>query len=54
VTGGILTVIGPGGLSLGDARLAASAGAAPGWITWQALLSGTFAAFALAASTARH
>ena len=44
-----LSVIRPGGLGLGDAKLAASGGAALGWISWQALLSGTIAAFALAA-----
>ena len=33
----------------GDTKLAASVGAALGWISWQALLTGTFAAFALAA-----
>lgn len=43
-----LAVIRPGGLGLGDAKLAASGGAALGWISWQALLSGTFATFALA------
>jgi leader peptidase (prepilin peptidase)/N-methyltransferase len=44
----VLTAIRPGGLGLGDAKLAASAGTVLGWISWQALLSGTFAAFALA------
>jgi leader peptidase (prepilin peptidase) / N-methyltransferase len=45
----ILSVIRPGGLGQGDAKLAASAGVVLGWISWQALLTGTFAAFALAA-----
>jgi leader peptidase (prepilin peptidase) / N-methyltransferase len=36
-------------MGLGDAKIAASIGAAPGWTGWQALLTGTFATFALAA-----
>ena len=44
-----LCLIRPGEMGLGDAKLAAVAGLALGWISWQALLSGTFTAFALAA-----
>jgi leader peptidase (prepilin peptidase) / N-methyltransferase len=44
-----LSVIRPGDMGLGDAKLAASVGAVLAWIGWQALLTGTFAAFALAA-----
>lgn len=44
-----LSVIRPGGMGLGDAKLAASVGAALAWTSWQALLTGTFTAFALAA-----
>ena len=44
-----LAVIRPGGMGLGDAKLAASVGAALAWTGWQALLTGTFIGFALAA-----
>ena len=44
-----LSVIRPGDMGLGDAKLAASAGAALGWTSWQVLVSGTVIAFALAA-----
>jgi leader peptidase (prepilin peptidase)/N-methyltransferase len=44
-----LMVIRPGGMGLGDVKLAASAGAALTWASWQALLAGTFLAFVLAA-----
>jgi leader peptidase (prepilin peptidase)/N-methyltransferase len=44
-----LSVIPGGGMGLGDAKLATSAGTALGWTGWQALLTGTFTAFALAA-----
>ncbi len=44
----VLSVIRLASMGFGDAKLAASTGAALGWISWQALVSGTFAAFALA------
>jgi leader peptidase (prepilin peptidase)/N-methyltransferase len=44
-----LSLIRPGGMGLGDAKLAASAGTVLAWISWQAVLTGTFIAFALAA-----
>ena len=44
-----LMVIRPGGMFLGDVKLAASVGAALAWVSWQALLAGTFAAFVLSA-----
>jgi leader peptidase (prepilin peptidase)/N-methyltransferase len=44
-----LSVIPAGGMGLGDAKLAASVGTALAWTGWQALLTGTFTAFALAA-----
>jgi leader peptidase (prepilin peptidase) / N-methyltransferase len=45
----ILCLIRPGEMGLGDAKLAASIGLALGWTSWQALIVGTFAGFALAA-----
>jgi len=44
-----LSVFRPGGMGLGDAKLAVSVGAVLAWISWQAVLVGTFIAFALAA-----
>lgn len=44
-----LCLIRPGQMGLGDAKLAASIGLVLGWTSWQALLTGTFAGFALAA-----
>ena len=44
-----LWLIRPDGMGLGDAKLAASIGLVLGWTSWQALLTGTFAGFALAA-----
>ncbi|MFJ4688035.1 prepilin peptidase [Streptomyces sp. NPDC088789] len=42
----VLHLINPSGLGFGDVKLALGAGAALGWYGWQALLLGTFAAFA--------
>src|SRR5262249_47971696 len=44
-----LCLIRPGEMGLGDAKIAASIGLVLGWTSWQALLVGTFAGFALAA-----
>lgn len=45
----LLWLIRPGGMGLGDVKLAASVGLALAWISWQALFAGTFLAFVLAA-----
>jgi leader peptidase (prepilin peptidase) / N-methyltransferase len=45
----VLCLIRPGEMGLGDVKLAASIGLVLGWTSWQALLVGTFAGFALAA-----
>lgn len=44
-----LRLIRPREMGLGDAKLAASIGLVLGWTSWQALLTGTFTGFALAA-----
>jgi leader peptidase (prepilin peptidase)/N-methyltransferase len=44
-----LCLIRPGEMGLGDAKIAATIGLVLGWTSWQALLVGTFAGFALAA-----
>jgi leader peptidase (prepilin peptidase) / N-methyltransferase len=44
----LLWLIRPGGMGLGDVKLAASVGLVLAWIGWQALITGTFLAFVLA------
>jgi len=44
-------LIRPSGMGLGDVKIAASIGLVLGWTSWQALLTGTFAGFALAWQT---
>lgn len=45
-----IAAIRPGAMGFGDAKLAASTGLVLGWTSWQALFTGTFAGFALAAA----
>ena len=45
----VLCLIRPGEMGLGDAKVAASIGLVLGWTSWQALVIGTFAGFAVAA-----
>jgi leader peptidase (prepilin peptidase)/N-methyltransferase len=46
----LLFVIRPSGMGLGDVKLAVSIGAGLGWLGWQALITGTFLTFVLAAA----
>lgn len=45
----LLAAVRPGGMGLGDVKLAASVGAALAWLSWPAVFAGTLAAFLLAA-----
>jgi leader peptidase (prepilin peptidase) / N-methyltransferase len=45
-----ITLIWPGGIGFGDVKLAASVGAALGWLGWRPVLDGTFWAFFLGAA----
>jgi leader peptidase (prepilin peptidase) / N-methyltransferase len=46
----LLCVIRPGGMGLGDVKLAVSTGLVLGWVSWQALFTGTLTTFVLAAA----
>jgi leader peptidase (prepilin peptidase)/N-methyltransferase len=46
----LLWLIRPGGLGLGDVKLAVSVGLVLAWISWQALIAGTFLTFLLASA----
>jgi leader peptidase (prepilin peptidase)/N-methyltransferase len=46
----LLWLIRPGGLGLGDVKLAVSIGLVLAWDSWQALIAGTFLAFLLASA----
>jgi leader peptidase (prepilin peptidase) / N-methyltransferase len=45
----VLFIVRPSGMGLGDVKLAAGVGVALGWLGWQAVVTGTFVTFVLAA-----
>ncbi len=45
----VLFIVRPSGMGLGDVKLAVGVGVALGWLGWQAVVTGTFVTFVLAA-----